>query len=390
MDVSEKLDILARDAQYDLSCACSTKNPIEHRRKTKEGNWLYPVTVASGGTGIMLKTLMTNACSNDCRYCPLRQNQDTPRLGLNPEELAAFFMALLTKRPLIGIFLSSGVMGTADATMARLAATAEILRYTYRYKGYIHIKIIPGASQAAIDHVLKLASAVSLNIETPGPEHFSKLSQKKRYQQDIIEPLKYISEQTARGTAHARVSKTSQFIVGASDESDREILGYSWGMYKRLGFDRLYFSAYQSGLGDPSIPGEQRRLSLLEQPPAAGLLLPDPSLASDGLLKREHRLYQADFLFRQYGFSYDDLLFNNFGNLDLSKDPKQLWAEAHPDFYPVSLGHASKDELLRVPGLGPALVRRIVKERASTTIKTLDSIPMPRYLIEKARPYVRG
>ncbi len=388
METTSKLDILSRDAQYDLSCACSTKNPLEHRKQAGDGNWLYPVTVANGGTGIMLKTLLSNACSNDCRYCPLRQNQDTARVVLQPEELASFYMSLLSKRRLIGIFLSSGVLGTADYTMDRLVATADILRKRYRYKGYIHIKIIPGASRAAIDQALALASAVSLNIETPGADHFAKLSQKKHYLEDIIDPLKYISERTAKGSPHAKVGKTSQFIVGASDESDREILEYSWGMYRRLGFDRLYFSAYQGGLGDPAIPGEQRRISLLGQEPPAGMLLNDPVSLSKGLLVREHRLYQADFLFRRYRFSFDELLFDSSGNLDLSKDPKQLWVEHHPEFFPVSLSHSGKDELLRVPGLGPALVDRIVKARKETTIKSLQTLRIPEHLLKKASPFV--
>ena len=388
METISKLDILSRDAQYDLSCACSTSNPLEHRKQTDEGKWLYPVTVANGGTGIMLKTLLSNACSNDCRYCPLRQNQDTPRVALQPEELASFYMSLLAKRRLIGIFLSSGVLGSADYTMDRLVATADILRKRYRYKGYIHIKIIPGASKAAIDQALALASAVSLNIETPGADHFAKLSQKKHYLEDIIDPLKYISERTAKGSPYAKVSKTSQFIVGASDESDREILEYSWGMYRRLGFDRLYFSAYQGGLGDPAIPGEQRRSLLLDQLPPSGMLLSDPVSISKGLLVREHRLYQADFLFRRYRFSFDELLFDSTGNLDLSKDPKQLWVEHHPEFFPVSLSHGGKDELLRVPGLGPALVDRIVKARKETSIRSLQMLKIPTHLLNKATPYV--
>lgn len=388
METTSKLDILSRDAQYDLSCACSTKNPLEHRKQAGDGNWLYPVTVANGGTGIMLKTLLSNACSNDCRYCPLRQNQDTARVALQPEELASFFMSLLAKRHLIGLFLSSGVLGSADLTMDRLVATADILRKRYRYKGYIHIKIIPGASKAAIDQALALASAVSLNIETPGAEHFAKLSQKKQYLSDIIDPLKYISERTAKGSTHAKVSKTSQFIVGASDESDREILEYSWGMYRRLGFDRLYFSAYQGGLGDPAIPGEQRRIAMLGQDPPAGMLLNDPVSLSKGLLVREHRLYQADFLFRRYRFTFDELLFDPAGNLDLSKDPKQLWVEHHPEFFPVSLSHSGKDELLRVPGLGPALVDRIVKARKETSLRSLQTLRIPEHLLKKASPFV--
>lgn len=388
MDVADKLDILSRDAQYDLSCACGTKNPAEHRQRGRGDSWLYPVTVANGGTGIMLKTLMTNSCSNDCLYCPLRNDSDTRRVGLKPDELAAFFMQLQAKRPLIGIFLSSGVMGSPDNTMDRLVSTAEILRRHYRYKGYIHLKIIPGSSKAAIDKALSLSSAVSLNIETPGAAHFSKLSLRKRYEEDIIAPLRYISEQTAKGAAHAKVCKTSQFIVGASDESDKEILAYSWGMYRRLGFDRLYYSAYQSGLGDPSLPGERRSLALQEQTDDTGLFPVPIVLPGNSLLVREHRLYQTDFLFRRYGFTYDDIPFNADGNLDMSKDPKQLWADAHPEFYPVSLNKASKEQLLRVPGVGPAWADRIVKARSGLSIHSLDALRVPDHLYQKASAYV--
>ena len=389
METTDKLDILARDAQYGLSCACSTKRPEEHRKRGDDGSWLYPVTVASGGSGIMLKTLMSNACTNDCKYCPLRENNDTRRTTVQPEELARFFMEFQSKRHLIGLFLSSGVIGSADATMDRLLGTAEILRKQYRYRGYIHLKIIPGASHAAMDKALSLASAVSLNIETPGASHFAKLSEAKVYEQDIIGGLKYLSEQTAKGSPYARVTKTSQFIVGASDESDREILNYTWGMYRRLGYDRLYYSAYQAGLGDPSIPGEIRRQSM-PRPVVENLLIPELAapVGDPTILMREHRLYQADFLYRQYGFSYDDLIFDTAGNLELGADPKMVWALRHPERYPVSVSRATKEELLKVPGIGPAMANRIITHRRSSPIGSLENLRLPNYLLEKAKPFL--
>ena len=370
METHETLELLARDAQYDLACACGTSKNDDHRTRGKNGSWLYPVTVPGGGSGIMLKTLMTNSCSNDCRYCPLRCERDYPRLAVQPDRLASFFIDLQSRRRLIGMFLSSGVLDSADRTMQRLIDTAAILRKRYAYRGYIHIKIIPGASKEAVRQAVSLSSAVSINIETPGVRHFSRLSESKDYLKDIIEPMKYISELTAKGSPYRRVSKTTQFIVGASDETDREILTYMQGLYQRLNYSRVYFSSYQKGLGDPSIPGEQRVCAAEDEP-----------------FVREHRLYQADFLIRKYGFNFEDFLFED-DDLSLNKDPKQVWADAHPEFYPVNINRASKQSLLRVPGIGPETARRIIKARKEHTISRLEDINVQRYLAEKAREYI--
>ena len=172
MDTQSKLDILSRDAQYDLSCACGTKNPQEHRKRNTAGSgWLYPTTTVSGGPGIMLKTLMGNRCANDCKYCPLRNDQDFSPVALAPKGMASFFHEFQSKRPLIGLFLSSAVLGCAEKTMEMLTDTARILRNSYRYRGYIHLKVIPGSSKESIDEALKYASALSLNIEAPGEQH---------------------------------------------------------------------------------------------------------------------------------------------------------------------------------------------------------------------------
>lgn len=408
------MDILSRDAQYDLSCACGTKRPDEHRKRSLGGDsWLYPVTVTSGGTGIMLKTLLGNVCSNDCLYCPLRCQRDFKRVIMTPDELATFYMDFLRKRRLIGIFLSSGVMGSAERTMHDLVATAEILRKKYRYRGYIHLKIIPGASRPAIDAAMKYASAVSLNIETPGAQHFRRLTHKKDYHQDILEPLQYILSQTSREGTHPHVTTSSQFIVGASDETDKDILTYCNTLYGEMGMNRLYYSAYQRGLGDPSIPGEmvgedvsdasfkgreqyehyrQTRGGEFTQNWSSNATL-FPELASlpardDSLLVREHRLYQADWLMRIYKFSFADIQFSPDGNLDLTRDPKQIWADTHPEFYPVSVRKAPEQSLLRIPGIGPVYAKKIVMHRRNEGIYSLNSLPVPPTVLSKALPYI--
>jgi predicted DNA-binding helix-hairpin-helix protein len=371
-DLIKKLDILSEDAQYDLACACGGKNPKEHRRRSLDGRWLYPVPLTRGGYGIILKTLLSNACTSDCRYCPLRHDGNgVRRCMLSPDEIARAFLAYDRRLPLLGLFLSSGIIGNADRTMERLTDTAAILRHKYRYRGYIHLKIIPGASPAAIRRSLQLASAVSLNIETPGAKHFARLSQYKNYERDIIAPLKLMAAETARGAEFARVKCSTQFIVGAADESDREIVRYMDGIYKRLQFQRVYFSAYQGGLGHPGIPGEKRF-----------------DLSPHDCLTREHRLYQVDFLLRQYHFEASDIVYGEQGNLDLGRDPKEQWAISHPAFFPVKINSGEREALLRVPGLGPVSVKRILSRRRQGRIRALSDLGLRGKLAAKAQPYL--
>jgi len=362
----EKLDILSADAQYDLACACSCSTD-EHRRRSSEGKWIYPVTLPNGGKSTLFKTLISNVCSNDCKYCPLREQADIRRCTLRPEETAKIFLDYYNRRKVFGLFLSSGVLGSADATMARLNATARILRRKHGFKGYIHLKIIPGASDSAIEEAVSLASAVSLNIETPGEKYLAKLSNKKEYIRDIIEPMKLISRLVGHGSKYERKKQTTQFIVGAAGESDAEIIKYMWGLYDRLKMHRVYFSAYQKGLGDESIAGEQ-----------AG-----PESPAD-MFMREHRLYQVDFLFRKYGFSEGDVIFERNGNLSLTIDPKEAWALRHPEFFPVDINRASSYSLLRVPGLGPVTVKRILERRRRQRIRRIEDVGRVGVRLEKA------
>ncbi len=369
-DTREKLEILSADAQYDLACACSASSE-ESRRRSSEGKWIYPVTLPNGGKSTLFKTLISNVCTNDCKYCPLREQMDVRRCSLGAERLASTFLDYYNKREVFGLFLSSGVLGSADATMERLNRVARLLRKRYGFCGYIHLKIIPGASDAAIEEAVSLASTVSLNIETPGEANLAKLSEKKRYIRDIIEPIKLISKLTARGAKYERVKQTTQFIVGAAGEPDAEIVKYMWGLYDRLKMHRVYFSAYQKGLGDESIAGEQ---ASIEKP--------------GDIFMREHRLYQVDFLLRKYRFAESDIVFDEGGNLSLAIDPKEAWARRHPERFPVNVNRASYFELLRVPGLGPVTVKRIVEQRRKVRIRFIEDVGKVGVRLGKARKYL--
>ena len=393
-DTHQKLEILSDDAKYDLACACGTRDD-EHRRRGGDGRWIYPVTLPNGGKSILLKTLISNVCANDCKYCPLRQEQDIRRCTLNPEETARVFLDYHNRREVFGLFLSSGVIGTPDATMDRLNTTARLLRTRHRFRGYIHLKIIPGASDAAIEEAVSLASAVSLNIETPGAKHLAKLSSRKDYLRDIIGPIKHISELTAKGSRFERVKQTTQFIVGPAGESDAEIVKYMWGLYDRLRMHRIYFSAYQRGLGNLLLSAEQLGGGGEGILPSNRGQDPHDTQGRDALatfpggpFMREHRLYQVDFLMRKYGFTDADILCDERGYLSADVDPKEAWAVRHPEFFPVHVNRASRMELLRVPGLGPVTVNRILQLRREQRLQGFDQIGRIGVRLEKARQYV--
>jgi predicted DNA-binding helix-hairpin-helix protein len=369
-DTQDKLEILSTDAQYDLACACSTSKD-QSRKRSSDGKWIYPVTLPNGGKSPLFKTLMSNVCTNDCKYCPLREQMDIRRCSLGPEETAKVFMDYYNRRKVFGLFLSSGVLGSADTSMDKLNSVAKLLRYKHRFKGYIHLKVIPGSSDAAIEEAVSLASAVSLNIETPGADRLAEVSNKKNYIRDIIEPIKLISRLTERGSRYQRVKQTTQFVVGAAGEPDKDIVKYMFGLYERLKMHRVYFSAYQKGLGDESIDGEQNS----QQKPA-------------DILMREHRLYQVDFLLRKYGFKESDILFEKNGNLSLTTDPKEAWAQMHPEAFPVNINRASRSALLRVPGLGPITVKRILEQRKSARIRHIEDVGKVGIRLKKASKYL--
>jgi predicted DNA-binding helix-hairpin-helix protein len=368
-DTTEKLSILSQDSQYDLACACGV-NEEDHRRRSKDDKWIYPVALENGRKTFLFKTLISNVCVNDCKYCPLRLGQDPRRCTLESEELVDAFLEYYRAGRVQGLFLSSGVIGTPDNTMDRINMIAGALRKK-QFKGYMHLKIIPGASDAAIEEAVSLASAVSVNIETAGEENFNRISTSKSYLEDVVGPIKLISRLTGAGSRYSRVKQTTQFVVGASNETDQEIVKYSWGLYKQLGLSRVYFSAYQRGLGEADLPGE---LS---------------SQTNSDILTREHRLYQVDWLMRKYGFGAGEILFEQDGNLSLDADPKEVWAKRHPEFFPLDINRADKYELLRVPGFGPITVASILRiRRNGGRVRSMEALGNPGKRLRKAREYV--
>ena len=370
LDTTEKLSILSQHSQYDLACSCGTKDD-EHRRRSKEDKWIYPVALPNGGTTFLFKTLLSNECVNDCKYCPLRATKEQKRCRLQPEELAKTFLDYYRSRKVSGIFLSSGVIGKPDITMSLINQAARLLR-RMNFKGYMHLKVIPGSSEAAIRETVSLASAVSLNIEVPGEENFKALCQGKNYQKDIIESIKFISKLRKETPRYSNVKQTTQFVVGAYNETDKDIVKNSWQLYKESSLSRVYFSAYQRGLGEPDIPGEH-----------------SPRTNAD-LLTREHRLYQLDWLIRKYGFSVDEFVFEKDGNLSLANDPKEVWAASHPEFFPVNINQDGRERLLRVPGLGEVAVGKILNFRqGGRKIRSLDELGKMNKRIKKAEKYIR-
>jgi predicted DNA-binding helix-hairpin-helix protein len=360
MDTLEKLSVLSQDSQYDLACACATPQD-QHRRRSEDHKWIYPVVLPSGGTTFLFKTLLSNECVNDCAYCPLRSGSEARRCSLSPEELVKSFVSYYNARKVSGLFLSSAVAGTPDATMERINRAAQYLRRG-KFRGYIHLKIIPGASEAAIRQSVSLASAVSLNIEAPAENHFRRLTATKDYQRDIINSIELISRLTEKGSVFERVKHTTQFVVGAAEETDQELMISSWNLYQNLKLDRIYFSAYQRAEG---------------------------ATGSAELLTREHRLYQADWLIRKYGFQAQEIPLEPGGNLSLTVDPKEMWARRHPEFFPVDINRDDKWRLLRVPGLGQVMVGRILALRANgVRVRSLYQLGSRSKILRKAGFYV--
>jgi predicted DNA-binding helix-hairpin-helix protein len=254
--------------------------------------------------------------------------------------------------------------------MANINRVALLLR-RQQFKGYIHLKVIPGASSGAIRQAVALANAVSLNIETAGEENFKTLSSSKNYQKDILRPMELISKLTHEDYCYRRVHQTTQFVVGAAKETDKQIIDYSWILYKQLKLNRIYFSAYQRGLGEPDLAGERS------------------AATNSDILTREHRLYQADWLMRKYGFSAAEIPLDSQGNLSLEIDPKAMWAQLHPEFFPVNINKADKYRLLRVPGLGQITAEKILSFRKNgMKLRRLEDIGKVGKVLTKAKDYL--
>ena len=357
----EKTTLLAGSARFDLCGACS--HTAGGRQRSVDDRWIYPAALPDGRTIRLLKVLQTNVCTKDCQYCENRLSRDVRRESFTPEELAKLFVSLHEAGKAGGLFLSSGIAGRAGGVMERMIATAEILRRRHRFCGYIHMKILPGTSRAVVERAAQLSDRISINIESPGPVHLARIAGEKDFLREILPQTEWIQQAVADPKTRAK-SHTTQFVVGASGESDREILKWTDWLYRGRGLYRAYYSAYE-------VPDED---TPLDAPPTP--------------LLREHRLYQSDFLLRKYGFSLDELVFEETGDLSLKVDPKERWAQEHPEAFPVEIMTAPPEVLLRVPGLGPVSAKRIHAWRRQGGLRDPEDLRKAGLLWRKAAPYL--
>jgi len=364
MNISEKIDLLGDSARFDIcaTSACMTqKGAGRSRAPYGLPRWIYPAVRPDGSRVLLMKVLMSNACRNTCAYCLNRCGGKGRPLSFSPQELADTFLDLRRRGLAEGLFLSSAVED--DNTMSRMLDAVEILRNRARFAGYIHLKILPGASFGHVERAVELATRVSVNLEAPTPRHLQTLARDKDFTEDLLARMRWIRECMSKGGITCR-GHTTQFVVGAAGESDREILQSVGALYQDMGLERAYFSAFQPIAGTP-----------LEH------VLPAP-------LMREHRLYQADFLLRQYHWKKEDFIFAADGNLSLKEDPKLVWARHHPEAYPVEINRAELPELLRVPGIGPRSARRILHSRRRDRLQTLQDLRSLGVVAKRAASFI--
>ena len=363
MDVLSKLEILTDAAKYDAACTSSGS-----RRGFKQG-WIGNTSSsiagcchtfsADGRCVTLLKVLMSNCCVYDCAYCVNRRSNDTRRAAFTPEELADLTINFYRRNYIEGLFLSSGVLRNPDYTMEQMIRAIRILRETYRFNGYIHAKAIPGTSPELVERLGMLADRLSVNIELPSEASLRALAPNKT-KDAVLRPMRFISE---RGLENRRelvkyrhaprfapAGQATQMIVGATRESDRHILTLTQSLYDTYHLKRVFYSAYVPVVENTLLP------SLDTKPP----------------LLREHRLYQADWLLRFYGFRADELLDECQPDFDPLLDPKCCWALRHPDFFPVEVNRADYEALLRVPGIGVVSAKRILVARRAGALRAED------------------
>lgn len=367
--LSSQMDLEpAEDAGQSRSASASNP-PACFTPRQKDATYIYPAQLPNGKNIKLLKTLLTSACERDCYYCPFRAGRDFRRATFKPEEFASLFIDLHRSSIAEGIFLSSGVAGGGRRTEDKLLDTADILRNKKGYRGYLHLKIMPGAERAQVERAMQLADRVSVNLEAPNTERLWRLAPHKGFIEELVTPLKWVEEirrtQPAyKGWNGRWPSTTTQFVVGGADETDLELLQTTAWLNQHVGLKRAYYSAFSPVADTP-----------LENKPAT-----DPL--------REHRLYQASFLLRDYGFDLEDMPFAADGFLPLRTDPKLAWAQLHLADSPVDLNRAERYELLRIPGIGPRMADAVLQARRERRLRDLSQLRKIGIHAERAAPFI--
>ena len=375
MDLREKLNILGDAAKYDVSCSSSGSSRGAPKGGLGSGcsAGICHTWSADGRCISLLKVLFSNACKYDCAYCINRRSNDIPRATFTPRELIDLTLEFYRRNYIEGLFLSSAVVGSPDNTMEKLVYVAKELRTVHRFGGYIHLKAIPGASSRLLYEAGLYADRSSVNVEIPSDRQLQYLAPEKNYE-SIFRPMNFLAERKLEYSAGKRsrytpkflpAGQSTQMIVGASGESDLQILRLSAGFYNQQRMKRVYFSGYIPVNADKRLP------ALTTKPP----------------LLREHRLYQADWLMRFYHFGHEEILDESNPNLDPDLDPKAMWALRHPEFFPIDLQTADYEMILRVPGIGVKSAQLIVSGRRFCKIR-LEQLKKMGVVLKRAKYFI--
>ena len=372
----DKLTILADSAKYDVACTSSGASRAAGAGGV--GSCYAPgcchAFTADGRCVSLLKVLMTNCCSFDCSYCVNRKSNDVPRATFTPRELAELTIEFYRRNYIEGLFLSSAVLVSPDYTTERMLAVLRLLRGEYRFGGYIHAKAIPGTSPELLEQLGFLADRLSVNIELPSERSLNLLAPDKG-RHSIFRPMKQIAVEGAanreevalyrKAPRFAPAGQSTQMIVGATPDSDLHILRLTQGLYDRYQLKRVFFSAYVPVVESALLPSKETKPPLL----------------------REHRLYQADWLLRFYGFRAEELLDEQTPSFDDRLDPKCCWALRHPEFFPVEVNHADYEALLRIPGVGVVSARRILAARRVGPLR-IEQLPKLGVVMKRAQYFL--
>ena len=363
---TKKLSLLS--SQMDNEIAEDVGCPKIHQKRIKD-IYITNAILPNGRQIPLLKTLLTSVCESNCNYCPFRSGRDFRRATLKPDEMARLFASLYQSGIIKGIFLSSGLTGGSISTQDKLIDTVEILRYKYHFHGYIHLKIMPGADYEQVFRSLQLADRVSVNLEAPNTDRLVLLSPKKNFNQDLIKILEWIykirkNHSPHNAWNHRWPSSTTQFVVGPAGESDHELLSSSDNMLSNYNLGRIYFRAFNPS---PDTPFENHS--------------PTPPI-------REHRLYQAFYLIRDYSFSHDELVYDDFKNLSSSIDPKTHWARKYLIENPIEINSASRKMLIRIPGIGPKNLTKILSIRKNHKFTDFSQLNKLGINTKRAAPYL--
>jgi putative DNA modification/repair radical SAM protein len=375
VDVQQKLQILADAAKYDASCASSgsRRARVEGGLGNTNGIGICHSYTPDGRCVSLLKLLLTNYCVYDCSYCVNRISSDTPRARFTPEEVVFLTTEFYKRNYIEGLFLSSGVIQSPDYTMEQMVRVAKLLRTEQKFGGYIHLKAVPGASEELLQEAGQWADRLSANMELAADKDLAQLAPAKSHAEietsmrQIAHGILDAKDRTTakgRGPKFAPAGQSTQFIVGATATPDSEMLAKSSELYKTYKLRRAYYSAFSP------IPHADPALPLKTIP-----------------LVREHRLYQADWLIRFYGFSADELTTPADRNLSLDTDPKLAWALRHREFFPIDVNKAGKNALLRVPGFGVRNVMRILQIRRYRAL-TLADLAKLKISVKKSQYFV--